>query len=264
MNLKPFKNLLFLGILLTCSCASYKNVPYFQDLQANITKEQIRNYRPLIIQPGDILAIHASSKSPQADAIFNSNAEYKLDDPTNSADNLETIQKNTATGYLVDSAGYINVPYIGSTKVAGLTTRDVILLLQPKLSDYLKDPIINVRIQNFKISVFGDVQKPGIYDVQNETITLTEALSLAGDLNITGIRNNILLIREHNGAREFVHIDLTSKNLFSSPYYYLKNNDQIYVQPNRAKVRSQDNSGLEKAGLAISVLTLVYYVLRYH
>ncbi len=139
-------------------------------------------------------------------------------------------------GFLVDNNGNINLPIVGQMKVAGITTTNLAEQLQySKALSIFEKPIVNVRIMNFKISVLGDVMKPDVFNIQNERITITEALSLAGDLNITAVRNNILLIREINGKREFIPIDLNSKRLFDSPYYYLKNHDVIYVTPNKAK-----------------------------
>ena len=142
-----------------------------------------------------------------------------------------------------------------------MTTREITEQIEKKLKDYFTNPIINVRIQNFNIYVLGDVKNPGVYHIQNEKISVTEALSLAGDLNVTGVRTNVLLIRENGGVRQYFHIDLTSKSLFNSPCYYLKNNDQIYVRPNKAKISSSDNT-FQKASLSIAVLSLIAILIR--
>lgn len=254
MNSKSTKVSLFIAVivLFCCSCSSYKNVPYFQDLdQNNITREEINNYSPLIIQPGDLLAINVSSPSAGAEQFG-----YNLNRISGTQGN-ENQPQNSVIGYLVDNNGNVNLPFIGQMKVSGLTTSSLTEQLQNSLVKIFTKPIVNVRILNFKISVLGDVAHPDIYTIQNERITLPEALSLAGDLNITAIRNNILLIREISGKREFIPIDLNSKKLFESPYYYLKNHDVIYVTPNKSKVSSNNTAGFQRASLIISALSVI-------
>ena len=255
MNLKLLKILSLILILFCCSCNSYKTVPYFQDLNMNAaTKEEINNFSPLTVQSGDILAINVSSLNPEASAIVNYNLNRV------SGINSDTSPQNAVIGYLVDLRGNVNLPLIGEMHVAGLTTTDLVDQMQVKFQTYLSKPIVNVRILNFKISVLGDVARPDVYTVSNERITLMQALSLAGDLNITGIRNNILIIREVEGKREYIPINLNSKKLFNSPYYYLKNNDVVYVVPNRAKV-AQASTGFTKVSLVIGALSVIAIVL---
>jgi len=201
--------LLVLSIILfaASSCNTYKNIPYFQNVdRSNTVNEKIDNYSPITIQKQDILGITVTSLNPDA---------WKDD----------TEKPN---GYLVDMNGNIQLPLVGSIKAEGFTTNDLRQQIESKLATYLKEPSVNVRIINFKISVIGDVAHPNVYPIPNERVTVPEALGLAGDLNITGIRNNVLLIREVNGNRQFINIDLTTADLFKSPYYYLKNNDRSY------------------------------------
>ncbi|AMR34045.1 hypothetical protein A0256_22655 [Mucilaginibacter sp. PAMC 26640] len=255
-----FKNLItiFLGVMLfvNFSCTSYKNIPYLQDLNRDsITREKITNYTPLTIQNGDLLAIHVNSLSPEASSIFN----YNLERPFGSGGNLSTAQENAVIGYYVKQDGAINLPLIGSVKASGYTTSEFSRVLEEKLVTVLTKPNVNVRIQNFKISILGDVKSPGTFVIQNEKVTLTEALSLAGDLNITGVRK-ITLIRETDGERLFVPIDLKSKSFFNSPYYYLKKNDVIYVTPNEQRA-ANDGSTFQRAGLLVSVLSIIAILL---
>lgn len=255
MNFKSTKVSFFIAIIVAfcCSCSSYHNVPYFQDLdQNNVTREEINNYSPLVIQPGDLLAINVNSVSAGAEQFGRATGSQGDSNP----------QINPAAGYLVDNNGNINLPVIGQMKVSGLTTTNLTEQLQNSLKIFTK-PIVNVRILNFKISVLGDVMRPDVFTIQNERITLPEALSLAGDLNITAIRNNILLIREINGKREFIPIDLNSKKLFESPYYYLKNHDVIYVTPNRSKVSSNNTAGFQRVSLIISALSVIALFVAY-
>ena len=242
-------------LLLLSSCGSYKNIPYFQDLNHTTpSKEQIDNYSPLTIQTSDILGINVSSRNPESSAIFNSNINHI------NGGSIDASSDNLLSGYLVDQQGDIHLPLIGNFKAAGFTTSQVREKLQQQLLTYYKDPVVNVRIINFKVSVFGDVLKPGIFNLQNERTTVTQAISLAGDLNITAMRKNVLLIREENGVRNFIPIDLTSKNIFESKYYYLKNNDEIYVQPDRTKYATVDR-GYRTATLVLSGLSIIAIVL---
>lgn len=221
------------------SCRSYQEIPYFQDLnRKSVTEEQINNYSALKIQPNDIIGVNVLSLNADASAAFNYNPE-----------------NNPNTGYVVNENGEIKMPMVGVVKVAGLTTEQLRSKLQTDLLRYLKEPTVNVRILNFKVSVLGDVLRPDVYSVPGERITIPEALSLAGDLNITGVRN-ILLIRENNGKREYVPIDLKSKALFNSPYYYLKNNDMIYVDPHKTKLQIAENS---KFSVGLTVLSILAF-----
>jgi polysaccharide export outer membrane protein len=227
--------ILLITFFLTNSCSSYKNIPYFQNVdRSNTVNEKIDNYSPLTIQKQDILGITVTSLNPDA---------WKDDN----------VKPN---GYLVDMNGNIQVPLIGSMKAEGFTTNDLRQQIESKLATYLKEPSVNVRIINFKISVIGDVAHPNVYQIPNERVTVPEALGLAGDLNITGLRNNVLLIREVNGNRQFINIDLTTADLFKSPYYYLKNNDVIYVQPDKTKSNSGDRS-YRTISLVLGALSLV-------
>lgn len=233
-------------------CTGYRHIPYFQNVPQE-SVETVENYVPLLVQVQDVLAIHVNSLNHEAAAAFNYNLQ-----PT-SGNTLATASSTPVQGYLVDEKGEINLPYIGSLKVAGLSISDVRTLLQKRLSTYLKDPVVNIRIINFKISVLGDVLRPDVYRITNERVTIPEALSLAGDLNITAVRTNVLLIREQEGKRQFYHLDLTSKDVFSSPYYFLRNNDVLYVQPDKTKFATVDRS-YRNVSLIISGLSIVAIV----
>ena len=166
MNLKHFSTYLFSALLLLSisSCTSYKNVPYFKDLATDsIRTELIDNYTPLTIQPNDLLAIHFNSLNNEASAMFN----YNLERP-NGTSNLDRAEESAVVGYLVDKEGNIHLPIIGSVNVKGITTLEAGNLLEEKLTSVLTKPKVNVRIQNFKISVLGDVKNPGTFNIVNE------------------------------------------------------------------------------------------------
>lgn len=225
--------------ILFTSCSSYKNIPYFQNVnRGNSTNEAIDNFSPLTVQREDILGITVSSLNPEAWGD----------------------SSNKTSGYRVDQAGEIQLPLIGNLKVVGLTTENISKEIQKRLTTYLKQPSVNVRVLNFKISVIGDVARPNIYQIPNERVTVPEALGLAGDLNITGIRNNVLLIREIDGKRQYYNLDLTSADLFKSPYYYLKNNDVLYVQPDKTKSNSGDRN-YRNASLILSAASVITIIL---
>jgi polysaccharide export outer membrane protein len=248
---KLTKLFLFTFIVLSFSCSSYKNIPYFQDLDhAKITEENINNFSVIKVQKGDILGINVNSLNPEAASIFNTSLSRV------NGNNMENTSSNPVFGFKVDADGVVKLPLIGEFKVLGKTTDEIEKQLTVELFPYLKKPIVNVRILNFKISVFGDVLKPDVYNVQNDHININEALSLAGDLTITAKRKNILLIRESNGKRQYFPVDMTKKEIFNSPYYYLQNNDILYIEPDKTKYAPVDR-GYRTTSLLFSALSAV-------
>lgn len=252
----PMKKILylFLGLLLLSSCGvQYKQVPYFQDLSDTAhLEEQITNLRELKIQNDDILGITVSSLNIEASAIFNMGTTSSVQGNSSGSVNPSV----TSNGFLVDQDGAIQLPLVGSVKVAGLTTKQARELIRGKLGNYLKEPVVSLRIVNLKVSVLGDVARPGVYPVNNERVTITDALSMAGDLTITGTRKNVLLVREIQSKRHYIRIDMSSKDLFNSPYFYLENNDVIYVQPSGAKYASVDSS-YRNVSIVLSALSVI-------
>jgi polysaccharide export outer membrane protein len=245
---------LFLGVLFLSSCGvQYKQVPYFQDLvDSGEFKEQINNVNILKIQPDDILGITVSSLNPEASAIFNMGSTSSLQG--NGGGNVNPAL--TANGFLVDQQGNIQLPLVGSISVSGLTTKEARELLQKKLMNYLKEPVVSLRIVNLKVSILGDVARPGVYPIQSERVSVADALSMAGDLNITARRSNLLLVREIDGMRKYVRLDLNRVELFRSEYFYLQNNDVIYVQPSNAKYASVDAS-YRNVSIILSALSVI-------
>ena len=240
---------LLLFIVSFSSCKAYKQVAYFQDLNNDgELHQEIINYNPLTIQKDDLLAINISSIEPKAAAIYNIGN-------TSSGDGSSKGQD----GYLVDQNGEIQIPTYGNIKVEGLTTAGAKNLINEKLIPFLGKPIVSLKLINFKISVLGDVTSPGVYPIPGERISFVEAISKAGDLNITGLRKNILLVRETEGVRKFIRLDLNDKNIFNSPYYYLKPNDIIYVQPSSAKYATVDNT-TRNISLALSGLSILLVI----
>jgi polysaccharide export outer membrane protein len=161
-----------------------------------------------------------------------------------------------STGYLIDAAGEIAFPIIGKLKMAGLSRLAATEMIKEKLKPYINNPIVNIRVLNYKVTVLGDVKNPGTFTIPNERITLLEALGLAGDMLITGKRENVLVIREVEGKKTEMRIDLTSRQLYSSPAYYLHQNDVIYVEPNKTKINSAAMNA-SNVGIFIAILSML-------
>jgi len=228
MKFRPAVLLLLLSFVLifTESCITRKDISYFQDISDSASVQKITREFEAVIQAGDILSVHVTSLSQEASSFFNVVGE--------------TTDQQVANTYLVNALGEIEMPLIGAIKVGGSTSEIAKSNIKNKLQKYLVDPTVNLRIRNFKVTVLGEVDQPGVYTIPNEKITLIEALGLAGDMTIFARRINVLVIREESGERKFVKLDLTSKDLFESDYYYLHSNDILYVEPGKGKFASAD------------------------
>ncbi len=240
MKNKFYYPILFSIALLSVACVPSKKMIYFQELENVKIEETIVNYEPKL-QVGDMLNVSVSAIDIEAVQPFNLFV--------GSGDSA------TAMSYLVNIDGELNFPVLGKIKVEGFTNKEITDLLTKRLSDYIKNPVVNVRLINFKVSVLGEVGRPGTYPVTNERISIIEAISLARDLTIQGKRANVLLVREEHGKRVFVNIDLTNKKLFNSPYYYLAQNDVVYVAPNKAKMNASAAS--PNTGIIISAISVL-------
>jgi polysaccharide export outer membrane protein len=222
----PF--LIFLMLIIT-SCASKKDILYLQDYE-RIATMTTGNFEPLVIRPNDILLINVASFDMEAAAPFN------LIQPSRDITQSRVGTNRDAQGFIVNADGTIEFPVLGTVMAGGKTRQELVNHLKNEISVYLKDPIINIEITNYKITVLGEVNRPGTYNIRDERITLLEALGYAGDLNIYGKRDNILVVREENGVRTYSVVDITKSNFMQSPFYYLKQNDVVYIQPNNAQV----------------------------
>lgn len=247
--------LLLLSVLLITSCVSKKEIIYFQN--DGIDQSKVSNSYKTIVKPDDLLQITITALDIEATRPFNL-AAVTYSTSSNSAIGVAQQQN-----YLVDSKGEIDFPVIGKLKIGGLTRDELIKFLKVKLDpDYIKNPNINIQIANFKVSIFGDVQRPGSYTIPNERITILEAIALAGDLNISAQRDNIFVQREENGMKVEYNVDLLSKKVFTSPVYYLQQNDVIYIKPNYARIQSasaNSNTSLfiSITGLFITIVSLL-------
>ncbi len=231
MNNKSLFRLAFLILITLSSCASRKEYIYFQDEPAK-EATSLKNITHITYQPNDLLTIDVAALDPDVVKPFNLPAVSYSESALNVQGTL------TMRTYLVDTNGNIEFPTLGTIKIGGLTREQATAMMKEKLTEYVKDPIVNIRLVNFTITVIGDVNRPGTYTIQDERVSIPEALGLAGDLTNTGMRNNVFLIREINGEKRFAKLDLTSINIVGSPMYYLAQNDVIYVEPNNAKIKS--------------------------
>ncbi|EKF56404.1 polysaccharide export protein [Galbibacter marinus] len=232
-------------------CGSRKNIVYLQNARPFETEVVTNTFEPKF-KIDDIVSIYISSFDMEATAPFNLTI--------GAGQNIRELE------YVIDKQGNIDFPVLGKIKLLGLSTTDAKELFKERLVEggYLKDPIVNIRIKNFRVTVLGQVHKPGTYMVESERITLLEAIGLAGDLDIKGKRKNVLIIRDFDGVKTYTRVDLTSKEFVNSPVYYLTQNDVVYVEPNNSVVRTSNLDSRLTIGLSVFsiILTTVIALIR--
>ena len=255
---------LFTAILMA-SCGSQKDVPYFQNsTEVDLSKSQyLYDAR---IMPKDQLTITVSCIDDAAAAPFNMTVPTPY-----SLNQRSTYSQPMLQSYLVDNDGNIQFPIIGRIHVGGLTKAEAERMIEEKIKPYMSEaekPIVTVRIPGYQISVIGEVQRPGTFNVSREKITILEALAQAGDLTIWGQRTNVQLIREDATGKKTVHFfDLTDANIINSPYYYLQQNDVVYVTPNKVKAQNSNIGSMttlwfSATSILISLTSLLYNILK--
>lgn len=239
-------------IVFICSCGNPRKLTYFNDLKDTSTIYSTIPQRPEpIVQVGDILVITVSSLNPESNQLFNRGIV-----PNASSTPALGGLASTGDGYLVNNDGSISFPVLGQINLLGLTRDQVRKKMVEELSTFVKDPIVSVRFNNFRITVVGEVNKPATFIVPNEKINIIEALGMAGDMTPYGKRNNVLLIREVNGQRIITRINLNNHDILNSPYYYLKQNDVIYIEP--SKYRDPSNAKtLQIVSIVLSALSII-------
>lgn len=233
-------NIFIISIFITLlsGCSSYKQVPYIQDAELmNTIQEELPLYDAKIM-PKDLLTITVNTTDPEVAAPFNLTVQTSV----NVARTNTLTQQPTLQQYLVSNDGTIEFPVLGTLQIGGLTKGEAESLIREKLGEYLKEtPIVTVRMSNYKISVLGEVTRPGVFTISNEKVNIFEALAMAGDLTIWGMRDNVKLIREDaDGQRNIIYLNLNRSDIVNSPYYYLQQNDILYVTPNKTKARNSD------------------------
>lgn len=229
-----------ISFFLLTACQSYKKVPYLQNLAIVDEEVQKKEMYDAKIMPKDLLTIVVSCTSPELAAPFNLIIASPVNIAAGSA--MTTMQQPTLQTYLVSNAGTVDFPVLGELKLGGLTKKEAEQMIIEKLKPYIKEaPIVTVRMVNYKISVIGEVARPGTFTINNEKVNLLEALAMAGDMTVYGLRDNVKLIREDgNGKQQVVTLDLNKAETILSPYYWLQQNDIVYVTPNKAKARNSD------------------------
>lgn len=248
------KWMLLSWVILFSACNSTKEVVYLQDV-IPLKQQDIERKYEVFIHEDDLLAIMVNSKDPELALPFNMPLiTYQI--------GSEGGGQQRVLGYLVDTNGDIDFPILGKLHVAGLSRLELRDLIKEKLisGDYIKDPVVTVQFLNYKVSVMGEVARPGSFTITGDRITLLEALSMAGDLTIYGRRDRVAVIREENGKRTILFHDLRSSDIFTSPCYYLQQNDIVYVEPNKAKAGQRDinqNNSVSVWLSAVSVLAAV-------
>lgn len=248
-----------LGLLVVSSCVSRQEIAYLQDLHQledaiEASKEAVR------IQPNDLLQITVSAANIEAVQPFNL--------PITSAPRLgdqQTITGNMQLqAYLVDSDGNIEFPVLGTTHVAGKTRQELIRYLKNEISAYVQDPIVNINLTNFQITVLGEVNQPGTFNVPDERISLSKAIGMAGDLTIYGRRDNVMILRETGETMEYGLVDLRSSDYLESPYYYLQQNDVVVVEPNKAQMQgaAYNRNAAVYVSLASVIISVISVLIR--
>ena len=247
-------------LMAVSSCTTPKNIAYFQDLNQNPDTVINLQNKTITLKPADRLYIGVKSKDPQISQLFS------LMNGNNSS-SMSSLSKD-AFYYTVDSHGNIDFPVLGTIAVGGLTREQVAEKIKSELlrQSLVKDPVVTVTLSNLHYSVMGEVSNPGQYDIADEKVTILDAISKAGDLTIQGRRNDVMVLRQEDGHQKIYKVDLCSgKNIFSSPAYYLQQNDVVYVTPNDTKKRSSTLNGntVQSTGFWMSISSLIVTILTF-
>lgn len=237
-------------ISLFTSCGQVKDIAYFQNKVVD-SPEKIDKHAGIVIQPKDMLSIIVSSRNPELSVMFN------LPVVTYQAGSeIVSSGYQKLAGYVVDNDGYIDFPVLGQLKVAGMTRWELSEMIKDRLlkDGLLSDAVVTVEFMNFKVSVIGEVNAPGTYTIEGDKVTVLQAISLARDLTIFGMRENVTVIREREGKRTMYEINLCDVSMFDSPAYFLQQNDVVYVQPSEIKARQSttDDKALRMTSIFVS------------
>lgn len=243
-------------VMLLASCSTTKNVKYFEDIPDSVKFKTVNRiaFTDPVIQTDDILSIVIQTSDPQTSHIMNQGVAI-----SNSASGASAA---AISGYLVDKNGNVELPLIGLVKLAGLTTEQARDVIRTKTESLYKTPTVQVRFANFKVTVMGEVNRPSTYTMPNEKVTILDAIGLAGDLTIYGRRDNIEVGRTNaEGKQVIARLNLNSTDIFQNPYFYLKQNDWIYVEPNKAKIATTDAAKSRTTALITSAISLTVIII---
>ena len=250
-----YLTILIFTVVSASSCVSNKKIAYFQDI-STIDRAKLENAAKFVepvIQTDDILSINVFTLNPQSGAIINQASAA----PVLGGNASTAVSSQQVAGFLVDKNGEIELSLVGKIKVAGLTTYEARELVREKVGTIYEKPNVQLRFANFKVSVIGEVNAPSTYTMPNEKVTIMDVLSLAGDLTIYGKRENVLIVRDNDGKKEYARLDLNSSEIFNSPFYYLKQNDVVYVEPNKRKVSASNSAQIQTISVIASVLSVI-------
>lgn len=246
--------------VLFSGCSGTKNIAYFQNSE-NVDLTQSKVLYDARIMPKDVLTITVSTTDDDAAVPFNMTVPTAI-----TQGNINSTTQPSLMSYLVDNEGNIDFPKVGKLHLGGMTKSEAEKYIYDKIKPFMSEsenPIVNVRMSNYKISVLGEVNEPGMYTISNEKVTILEALALAGDMSIYGVRDNVKLVREDAQGQKSIHVlNLNDANIINSPYYYLQQNDMVYVEPNKVKaqnssVGSMTSLWFSATSILLSVATMV-------
>lgn len=265
------KKLLILAIsaLLMASCASQKRALYLQDLDTK-TAAEIANSYQIRFKPHDRLTVVVNSRHPELAAPFNTASSFNsLSGIPIAGERYNSSTSNSLQVRTIDSEGMLEMPIIGKIPCAGKTREEVAEEIARKIKEggHISDPTVNIQFADMAVTIVGDVTKPGRYNITTDRLSLLDALALAGDLTIFGQRKDVTVIREENGVRTSATLDITSQDIFSSPYYYIQQNDVIYVKPNKYKTATGEYNQnrsfyISLISAAVSVATLIVTITK--
>lgn len=258
--------MLSLIILGNTSCQSYKNIPYLQNSEFMLPDSETHPLYDARIQPKDILTISVHTTNPEASLPFNltvANTQYQQ------GRSGAITSQAALLPYLVNNEGRIDFPVVGEIKVGGLTKNEAESVIKEALKSYLtEEPIVTIRMENYKITVLGEVARPNTFTIANEKVNIFEALAMAGDMTVYGIREDVKLIRENaKGQQEIVSLNLNDASITRSPYYYLQQNDILYITPNKTKAKDSDigrttSMWISATSIIISLASLIVNIVR--
>lgn len=263
MNFSLLQRLLLpiLTVLSLSACTSNKKLTqrsvYFRNISDSMLKGAVTEYEP-VLQKGDILYIGVVTPNEKSAKMFNMPNFYAGSDNVNSGN---TGGGASTQGYLVDERGDITFPFLGKVPAAGLTKATLTDNISKGVKQYVDSSIVTIRLLNYRITILGEVTKPGTYSIPSERVTILDAIGLAGDLNIYGRRDNIKVIRTVNGVREMGTLNLNTGDIFKSPFFYLRQNDFVYIEMNDRKIPNTDQANIRNISLALGIISAVSVVI---
>ena len=219
-------------VLFIFSCKPREELAYYQNIDALKSAAQVNTFE-ITMQPDDLLVIIVTADDAESAVPFNITSGGG---GSAGGSTVPSVVQQSIQTYLIDAQGFIDFPVLGKLKVGGLLRSEMQKMLQTKIATFINNPIINIRRLNFKVSVQGEVNAAGTYSINSDRMTLIEAISMARDLTIYGRRDNILIIRESNGVKSYNRVDITKADFINSPFYYLAQNDVVYVEPSKVKI----------------------------